>query len=64
MKDLRKKDSAELNKHLVSLYRKRFKLLLEKTSGAEFIKSHLLKLVKRDIARVLTLMTELNNKKV
>lgn len=57
--ELRKKSYSELEKQLVIFYRERFKLLLEKSSGAEFNKNHLLKNVRRNIARVLTLMTEI-----
>ena len=57
--DLRKKNKKELEEQLVVFYRDRFKLQLEKTSGAEFTKNHLLKNLKKNIARVLTLITEL-----
>ncbi len=62
MNDLRKENLDGLKKRLILLYRERFKILLEKTSGAEFNKNHLLKKVRRDIARVLTLSMEFKKK--
>jgi len=62
--DLRKKSYIELEKQLVVFYRERFKFLLEKSSGAEFTKNHLLKKVRKSISRVLTLMTEFKKKNV
>jgi len=59
LEELRKKNNVELEKYLISLYRERFKLLLEKSSGAEFTKNHLFKKSKKNIARVLTLISEL-----
>ncbi len=49
--------SAELNQTLFVLLRKQFKLRLEKTSG-EFAQTHQIKQVRRDIARVLTILAE------
>ena len=62
--ELRKKSWIELEKQLVVFYRDLFKLLLEKSSGAEFTKNHLLRTVRRNIARILTLMTELKKKSI
>ena len=59
--ELRKKSHSELEKILVTFYRERFKLLLDKTSGAEFTKNHLLKKVRKNIARVLTIMRQNKN---
>ena len=56
--ELRKKNHIELKKILITFYRERFKLLLDKTSGAEFTKNHLLKKVRKNIARVLTIMRQ------
>ncbi len=62
--ELRKKTTKELKENLSLLYRKKLKLLLDKTSGAEFSKNHTIKNVRKNIARVLTLITELEKKKV
>lgn len=63
MNDLRKDNLDGLKKRLNLLYRERFKILLDKTSGAEFNKNHLFKKIRRDIARILTLIVECNKKK-
>jgi len=60
--DIRKKSVTELNDMLLLLYRSRFKLMLEKTSGAEFNKHSKLGKVKKDIAIVLTVIKELYGK--
>jgi len=60
--DLRYKNIDELNKYLISLYRDKFKLLLEKTSKPGFSKRGELKKVKKNIARTLTLITESEKK--
>ncbi len=57
--ELRKKNHLELKEILVKFYRERFRLLLDKTSGAEFTKNHSLKKVKKNIARVLTIMKQI-----
>jgi len=57
--ELRKKNYLELKELLIIFYRERFKLLLDKTSGAEFTKNHSLKNVKKNIARVLTIMKQI-----
>jgi len=62
--DLRKENLDSLKKQLILFYRERFKLLLEKSSGAEFTKGHLLKKMRKNIARVLTLITELEKKSI
>lgn len=62
IKELRKKSYSELKNLLVTFYRERFKLLLDKTSGAEFTKNHLLKDIKKNIARVLTIIRQRKNK--
>jgi len=58
--DIRKKTITELNDMLLDLYKKRFKLRLEKIGGADFNKHSRLSSVKKDIAVVLTVIKELN----
>lgn len=48
---------AELKTSLSDLLRKQFKLRLTQSSG-ELAKHHQIKQVRRDIARILTLLTE------
>jgi len=55
--ELREKSVEELNGQLLELRRDQFKLRLQKTTG-QLTQSHLLKQVKKDIARVKTLLTE------
>lgn len=59
--DIKKKSVSEIKKDLYSLYKERFKLRIEKSSGAEFKKGHLLKKNRKNIARVLTILREINN---
>ena len=61
-KEFRLKTKKELNEILLDLYRKKFKLLLEKTSGVEFKNNHILKILKRNIARILTIINEKRDK--
>ena len=53
--DFKSKDQVELNKTLESLLREQFKLRLAKTSG-ELTEVSRIKKVRRDIARILTLL--------
>ncbi|HFL8819391.1 MAG TPA: 50S ribosomal protein L29 [Candidatus Azoamicus sp. OHIO2] len=55
---LNEKSLTELNIYLVILYKKKLKLLLEKTNGSEFKNSHVLKSTKKYIARTLTIINE------
>jgi len=55
--ELREKSVEELNSQLLELRRDQFKFRLQKTTG-QLTQSHLLKQVKKDIARVKTLLTE------
>mgnify|MGYP003424294735 FL=1 len=55
--ELRQKQTPELKAVLVDLLRKQFKLSLLKASG-ELKRNHQVKLLRRDIARVMTLLTE------
>lgn len=55
--ELREKSVEELNTELLSLLRDQFKYRMQKTTG-QLGQSHLLKQVKRDIARVKTILNE------
>ncbi len=55
--ELRKKSEEDLSKELLSLLREQFNLRMQKASG-QLNQSHLLKKVRRDIARVNTLLSE------
>ncbi|NRB77767.1 MAG: 50S ribosomal protein L29 [Saccharospirillaceae bacterium] len=55
--ELREKSVEELGSQLLDLRRDQFKLRLQKTTG-QLTQSHLLNIVKKDIARVKTLLTE------
>ena len=56
--DLRKKSVEELNDELVALRREQFNLRMQKTTG-ELAQNHEHKRVRRDIARVKTVLTEM-----
>ena len=56
-KELREKSVADLNEQLISLLKEQFNLRMQKASG-QLPQSHLLKTVRRDIARVRTIITE------
>lgn len=64
IKNLRKENLSGLKNQLSLFYKERFKLLLDKTSGAEFTKNHLFKKTRKNIARVLTLITKLEKKNI
>ena len=55
--ELRQKQVPELKQELTSLLRKQFKLRLLKGTG-ELKRNHQVKQLRRDIARVMTLITE------
>lgn len=55
--ELREKSVEELNTELLSLLRDQFNYRMQKTTG-QLGQSHLLKQVKRDIARVKTILNE------
>lgn len=61
--ELEKEDLSSLKKRLTDLYKERFKLLLEKTNGTQFKKSHMLKKIKLDIARILTYISKIKREK-
>ncbi len=55
--ELREKQIPELKQTLTGLLRQQFKLRLLKSSG-EMKRNHQFKQIRRDIARVMTLITE------
>lgn len=55
--ELRQKQVPELKQVMVDLLRKQFKLRIQKASG-ELKRNHQVKQLRRDIARVMTLLTE------
>lgn len=56
-KDLRDKSVDELNNTLLELLRDQFKYRMQKATG-QLTQTHLLKQVRKDIARVKTVLTE------
>lgn len=55
--DLREKSAEDLNKELLGLLREQFNLRMQKTSG-QLGQSHLLGQVRKDIARVKTVLSQ------
>ncbi|MDF7666729.1 50S ribosomal protein L29 [Orbaceae bacterium ESL0727] len=56
-KELREKNVEELNAELLNLLREQFNLRMQLTGG-QLTQTHMLKQVRRNIARVKTLLTE------
>ncbi|ALZ86383.1 MULTISPECIES: 50S ribosomal protein L29 [Pseudomonadaceae] len=56
-KDLREKSVEELNEQLLNLLRDQFNLRMQKATG-QLGQSHMLSQVKRDIARVKTVLNQ------
>lgn len=56
-KELREKSVEELNTELLNLLREQFNLRMQ-SAGGQLQQSHLLKQVRRNVARVKTLLTE------
>ncbi|HBS7669662.1 TPA: 50S ribosomal protein L29 [Klebsiella pneumoniae] len=56
-KELREKSVEELNAELLNLLREQFNLGMQAASG-QLQQTHLLKQVRRDVARVKTLLTQ------
>ena len=54
-KELRKKSAAELEAHLVELHKEQFSLRMQKATG-QLAKTHDARRVRREIARVNTLL--------
>jgi large subunit ribosomal protein L29 len=61
--ELRKKDSNELQKELTVLLKQQFKMRMQRGSG-QSIKTHLIKEVRRDVARIKTILKEVEMKAV
>ncbi len=57
LKELRQKSSADLKAHLLDLHKEQFSLRMQKASG-QLTKTHDIRLVRREIARVNMLLTE------
>jgi len=55
--DLKSKNENELNEELISLFKEQFNLRMRKATG-QLNQTHLLKTVRRDIARVKTIQKE------
>jgi len=55
--ELREKSAQQLNEHLLGLLRDQFNLRMQKATG-QLGQSHLLSQVKRDIARVKTVLNQ------
>jgi large subunit ribosomal protein L29 len=55
--ELREKSVEELNTELLNLLREQFNLRMQSASG-QLQQTHLLKQVRRDVARVKTLLTQ------
>ncbi|AQZ93857.1 50S ribosomal protein L29 [Halopseudomonas nanhaiensis] len=55
--ELREKSAEQLNEQLLTLLRDQFNLRMQKATG-QLGQSHLLKQVKRDIARVKTVLNQ------
>ena len=62
--ELRQKSVAELKTELLALLREHFNLRMQRESTQEFKKNHQFKVVRRNIARVKTIINEKNNSKV
>jgi len=55
--ELREKSAEDLNKQLLELLREQFNLRMQNSTG-QLGQTHLLKAVRRDIARVKSVLTE------
>ena len=60
---LEKENIPNLEKRLTELYKERFNLLIEKTNGTQFKKTHSLKKKKHDIAQILTAISIIKREK-
>lgn len=56
--ELREKSLAELDQKLLELLKEQFKLRIIKANGEDFNKNHKFKEIRRDIARVKTILAE------
>jgi large subunit ribosomal protein L29 len=57
LKELRAKSADQLKAHLLDLHKEQFSLRMQKATG-QLTKTHDIRLVRREIARVNTLLTE------
>ena len=57
LKELRQKSPAELKTHLLDLHKEQFSLRMQKSTG-QLAKTHDIRNVRREIARVNMLLTE------
>ena len=57
LKELRQKSADDLKSHLLELHKEQFSLRMQKATG-QLTKTHDIRLVRREIARVNTLLTE------
>ena len=57
LKELRQKNEAELASHLLDLHKEQFSLRMQKATG-QLAKTHDIRLVRREIARVNMLLSE------
>jgi large subunit ribosomal protein L29 len=57
LKELRTKSADQLKAHLLDLHKEQFSLRMQKATG-QLTKTHDIRLVRREIARVNTLLTE------
>ena len=57
LKELRQKSADDLKAHLLELHKEQFSLRMQKATG-QLTKTHDIRLVRREIARVNTLLTE------
>jgi large subunit ribosomal protein L29 len=55
LKDLRSKNASELKAHLLDLQKEQFSLRMQKATG-QLAKTHEARRVRREIARVMTLL--------
>ena len=60
VKEYKDKSEAELNEELLNLRKEQFNLRMQQGAG-EMSKPHLFKVVRRDIARIKTILTEKQN---
>ena len=57
LKELRQKSEAELASHLLDLHKEQFSLRMQKATG-QLAKTHDIRIVRREIARVNMLLSE------
>ena len=57
LKELRQKSPADLKAHLLVLHKEQFSLRMQKATG-QLAKTHDIRLVRREIARVNSLLTD------